>query len=90
MPGEKRNQEFLDEWYGKLIEVVDNYDPDFIWFDFALDNIPEGYVKDFMAYYYNHAHDNGKEVVVSYKDHDIIPGQRFVSLIGLFKIKQLN
>jgi len=73
-PGEKRNQEFIDEWYGKIIEVIDNYSPDFIWFDFALDNIPEGYVKDFLAYYYNHAVKMGKEVVVTYKDHDIIPG----------------
>lgn len=74
MPGEMRNQEFIDEWYGKIIEVIDNYGPDFIWFDFALDSIPEGYVKDFLAYYYNWADENGKEVVVTYKDHDIIPG----------------
>ena len=74
MPGEKRNQEFIDEWYGKIIEVIDNYSPDFIWFDFALDEIPEGYVKDFLAYYYNHADENGKEVVVTYKGHDIVPG----------------
>ncbi len=47
--GAMRNQEFLDEWYGKIIEVIDNYSPDFIWFDFALDSIPEGYVKDFLA-----------------------------------------
>jgi hypothetical protein len=31
-------------------------------------------VKDFLAYYYNHAEENGKKVVVTYKDHDIIPG----------------
>jgi len=74
LPGEKRNQEFIDEWYGKIIEVIDNYSPDFIWFDFALDEIPEGYVKDFLAYYYNHAEANGKEVVVTYKGHDIVPG----------------
>jgi len=73
-PGEMRNQEFIDEWYGKIIEVIDNYSPDFIWFDFALDNLPEGYVKDFLAYYYNHADEKGKDVVVTYKDHDIIPG----------------
>ncbi|MGB5849019.1 MAG: alpha-L-fucosidase [Ignavibacteriaceae bacterium] len=73
-PGAMRNQEFIDEWYGKIIEVIDNYGPDFIWFDFALDAIPEGYVKDFLAYYYNWAEKNGKEVVVTYKDHDIIPG----------------
>jgi alpha-L-fucosidase len=74
LPGEKRNQEFIDEWYGKIIEVIDNYSPDFIWFDFALDEIPEGYVKDFLAYYYNHAEEAGKEVVVTYKGHDLVPG----------------
>jgi alpha-L-fucosidase len=74
LPGEKRNQEFIDEWYNKIIEVIDNYGPDFIWFDFALDDIPEGYVKDFLAYYYNHADKANKEVVVTYKGHDIIPG----------------
>jgi alpha-L-fucosidase len=72
--GEMRNQEFLDEWYGKIIEVIDNYDPDFIWFDFALDSIPEGYVKDFLAYYYNHATERNKEVVVTYKGNDVVPG----------------
>ncbi len=74
LPGEKRNQEFIDEWYGKIIEVIDNYSPDFIWFDFALDDMPEGYVKDFLAYYYNHAHEMSKEVVVTYKGNDLIPG----------------
>jgi len=72
-PGEMRNQEFIDEWYGKIIEVIDGYSPDFIWFDFALDSIPEGYVKDFLAYYYNHATEKGKEVVVTYKGNDLVP-----------------
>ena len=71
--GAMRNQEFLDEWYGKIIEVIDNYSPDFIWFDFALDSIPEGYVKDFLAYYYNRAEAKGKEVVVTYKGNDLVP-----------------
>ncbi|UCF14268.1 MAG: alpha-L-fucosidase [Phycisphaerales bacterium] len=72
--GAMRNRAFLDEWYGKIIEVIDNYSPDFIWFDFALDSIPEGYVKDFLAYYYNHAEANNKEVVVTYKGNDLVPG----------------
>jgi len=72
-PGAMRNQEFLDEWYDKIIEVIDNYSPDFIWFDFALDSIPEGYVKDFLAYYYNDAEAKGKEVVVTYKGNDLVP-----------------
>jgi alpha-L-fucosidase len=72
--GDMRNQEFLDEWYNKIIEVIDKYGPDFIWFDFALDSIPEGYVKDFLAYYYNDAVKKGKEVVVTYKGNDLVPG----------------
>jgi alpha-L-fucosidase len=74
LPEEMRNKEFHEEWYGKIIEVIDKYSPDFIWFDFALDDIAEGYVKDFLAYYYNHAEAANKEVVVTYKGHDIIPG----------------
>ena len=74
LPGEKRNQAFIDEWYGKIIEVIDTYSPDFIWFDFALDEMPEGYIKDFLAYYYNHAAKKNKDVVVTYKGHDLIPG----------------
>ena len=72
-PGALRNKEFLDEWYGKIIEVIDGYSPDFIWFDFALDSIAEGYVKDFLAYYYNHAVENDKEVLVTYKGNDLVP-----------------
>jgi alpha-L-fucosidase len=54
--------------------VIDTYSPDYIWFDFGLDFLPEGYVKDFLAYYYNHAEANGKEVLVTYKTHDLVPG----------------
>lgn len=78
--GEARSQEFLDEWYGKLIEVVDIYDPDFVWFDFELDKIREDYVKDFVAYYYNTAIENNKEVVISYKHHDLPPGVALLDL----------
>jgi alpha-L-fucosidase len=72
--GAEPNKEFLEEWYGKLVEVVDNYDPDFVWFDFALDIIREDYVKDFVSYYYNKAVERNKEVIISYKGHDIPPG----------------
>ena len=68
------NKQFLDEWYGKLQEVVDKYDPDFVWFDFALDLIREDYVKRFVTYYYNHAAAENKDVIISYKDHDLPPG----------------
>ncbi|NOR15111.1 MAG: alpha-L-fucosidase, partial [Candidatus Aminicenantes bacterium] len=71
---EERSEEFLEEWYGKIIEVIDNYSPDFIWFDFALDRIREDLVKDFVAYYYNHGVQQQKDVVITYKGHDLPPG----------------
>ncbi len=72
--GAPHSKEFLDRWYGKTIEVIDKYEPDFIWFDYALCSIHENYVKDFLAYYYNKAEASNKEVVVTYKDHDLPPG----------------
>ena len=63
-PTGRPNKEFLDEWYNKLIEVVDKYDPDFMWFDFELDLIREDYVKEYIAYYYNKAAERGKDVLI--------------------------
>ncbi len=71
---ERPNKEFLDEWHDKIIEVIDKYDPDLIWFDFALGKIREDYKKKMLAYYYNKAEERDKQVVVTYKDHDIPPG----------------
>jgi len=72
--GEKQSKEFLEQWYGKTIEVIDKYDPDLMWFDYGLCSIHEDYVKEYLAYYYNRAAANGKEVVVTYKGHDLPPG----------------
>jgi len=80
-PGAAPSKEFLEEWYGKLIEVVDKYDPDFVWFDFALDIIREDYVKNFVAYYYNKAVERGKDVIISYKHHDLPQG------VGLYDLE---
>lgn len=81
------SKEWLDEWHGKLIEVIDNYSPDYIWFDYKLDLVQESYVKDFVAYYYNEAERQGKEVVISYKDHDLPPG---VGLLDMELAQQDN
>jgi alpha-L-fucosidase len=52
MPEEK----FLEDiWFGKLKEVIDSYQPDIIWFDSWLDQIPEAYRQKFSAYYLNEA-----------------------------------
>ena len=64
-------EEFYTLWKGKLIEVIDNYKPDLIWFDFVLGDIPEQHRMEFLAYYFNKSADWNKEVVVTYKGDDL-------------------
>ena len=61
------DEKYLKDWYDQIIEVIDGYDPDLIWFDFCLGRIPERYRKNFLAYYYNKAQDTGKEVIAAFK-----------------------
>lgn len=71
---------FLDRWEGKIIEVIDKYDPDFIWFDYGLELITDSYKEDMMAYYYNKAAERHKDVVISYKGHHLPPGVGLLDL----------
>jgi alpha-L-fucosidase len=58
-------------WFGKLKEVIDNYQPDIIWFDSWLDLISEEKRQKFCAYYLNEAAKLGKDVVIVRKQNDL-------------------
>lgn len=58
-------------WLGKLEEVIDNYQPDIIWFDSWLDRIPESYRQRFAAHYLNAAEGWGKDVAIVRKQEDL-------------------
>lgn len=65
-------EQWLEEvWYAKLKEVIDQYSPDIIWFDYVLDAIPEAYRQKFSAYYLNEAQKLDKEVVIVRKQEDL-------------------
>ncbi|WP_017446900.1 alpha-L-fucosidase [Gayadomonas joobiniege] len=64
----KPTKRFHDEWYAKLKEVVDKYEPEVVWFDWWVEELDEDYRKKFIAYYYNKGLEWGKDVVVSYKN----------------------
>ncbi|MCP4312304.1 MAG: alpha-L-fucosidase [Bacteroidetes bacterium] len=65
-------EQWLEEvWLGKLKEVIDQYQPDIIWFDSWLDQIPEAYRQKFSAYYLNEAEKWDKEVVIVRKQDDL-------------------
>lgn len=47
-------------------ELIDKYQPQLIWFDWTVNSI-QPWFNQFLAYYYNNAHDWGKGVVVNTK-----------------------
>lgn len=69
MPRDK----WLEMWLNKCNEVVDKYHPDIMYFDAWLDDIPEQYIQNYLAHYFNVAESNGQEVVVTYKGEDLPP-----------------
>ena len=71
---DKPSRAFLDSWKARLVEVVDKYEPDYIWFDFGLKAVHEQYKQDFLAYYYNKEAEWGRGVVVTYKWDNLPPG----------------
>jgi hypothetical protein len=82
---ERPSKAFIDRRWAKTKEVIDGYRPDLMWFDFGIPHVQEHYKREFLAYYYDHAERWGKEVVVTYKHHDLAPGSGVVDLeLGRF------
>jgi len=79
------SEAFLNVWQAKTLEVIDTYRPDLLWFDFGLRYIQEHYKREMLAHYYNQAAAWGKEVVVAYKHHHLVPGAGVIDLeLGRF------
>ncbi len=70
--GNLPEDQWLEEvWLAKLKEVIDQYQPDIMWFDYVLDTIPEAYRQEYCAYYLNEAAKWNKEVVIVRKQNDL-------------------
>jgi alpha-L-fucosidase len=67
MPADK----YYQMWEDKLIEVIDHYHPDLMYFDSWLDEIPDKYKMEYLAHYFNDAVRLNKEVIVTYKQEDL-------------------
>lgn len=68
-PMAKVDDRFLKLWWARTQELIDQYEPDVLWFDFFFDReefVP--YHKKLAAYYYNQAIDWDKEVVLQGKN----------------------
>jgi alpha-L-fucosidase len=70
----KPSRDFLDRWLAKTKEVIDNFHPDLLWFDYGIRWIQEHYKREMAAYFYNEARQSGREVVLTYKWNHMVPG----------------
>lgn len=57
-----------DNWLARLAELVDEYRPRVVWFDWWIQQVAfRPYLRKFAAYYYNRAVEWGVEVAINYK-----------------------
>lgn len=73
-PREMPDTAYHNRWRDQIFEVIDQYSPDLLWFDFGLQFIRDDYKKAFLAYYYNEALKKGQDVGVTFKNNDLPPG----------------
>jgi alpha-L-fucosidase len=64
---------FWETWKAKIVEVIDKYRPDLLWFDFGLGRVHDRYKREVLAYYFNRALEWDVEVDVMYKTRDLPP-----------------
>jgi len=67
------DDDFLQDWLLRIVEVVEKYRPRLVYFDWWIANPAfEPYLKAFAAYYYNRSESWGMEPVIVYK-HGAFP-----------------
>ena len=72
-----RLQEFLEDWVAKNIELIDQYQPDIIWYDNGVDSRALDPLKlKVAAYYFNRALEWRKQVTFMTKRFGVSGGQR--------------
>ncbi len=69
--GDMPKDKFHDFWLAKIQEIIDQYQPDIIWFDSWLDRVPTKYRQRFAAYYLNAAAKWDRQVVIVRKQNDL-------------------
>lgn len=65
---ETMSPEFMNDWMLRDVELVNNYQPQLVWFDWWIEQPAlEPYRKSFASFYYNKGLEWNKEVVINYK-----------------------
>jgi len=76
-------EKFLVNWYERVTELIDKYQPDLLWFDNGIDIRYLDQLKlRVAAYYYNRAKGWGKDVSITTKKAAYAPSNRNTEQIG--------
>jgi len=83
---EPPDQEYLDDWLARTVELVDRYQPQLVWFDWWIAQ-PAFHpnLQTFAAFYYNRGAEWGKGVAINYKKHG---GESFPDTAGVLDIER--
>jgi alpha-L-fucosidase len=82
---ERPDAAFHRLWLDKSREVIDRYGPDLLWLDNGILFLQEHALKELLSYYYNAGERAGRDVVLTYKMHELVPGSALVDLeLGRF------
>lgn len=74
---------WLTDWMVRTCELIDNYQPKVLYFDWWIQNHRfKPYLKKIAAYYYNRAEQWGEEVSINYKREAFPPG------VGTFDVER--
>ncbi|MDI9548548.1 MAG: alpha-L-fucosidase [Chloroflexota bacterium] len=66
---------FLDDWLARLVELVDKYRPQLVWFDWWIEQIVFApYLQKFAAHYYNRGVEWGLGTAINFKNEAFPPG----------------
>jgi len=64
-------QDFNENWSAQISEVVNQYQPDMIWFDSWLNIMPQDRVKQMCADYFNASLKSNQNVAIGFKQSDL-------------------
>jgi alpha-L-fucosidase len=75
------NEEFLEDWLIRTCEIIDNYKPKALYFDWWIQHEAfKPYLRKVAAYYYNRAEEWGVEVAITYKHDAFMFGSGIVEI----------
>jgi alpha-L-fucosidase len=70
---DKIDRPFIDDCLGRLVELVDGYQPDLVWFDFDSGDVDRADLRRFASFYFNRAAEWKKDVAINDKSESTFP-----------------